>query len=301
MPTPDQLSFAFAEFGTTAPPRARVPPLRAHVRRWMRAVESTRVVHCDESTRLALIAAGDEVVPHVAAEIARTRPDEHADVETPDSGLCGCLGAIGLLLSIDTQAATHAAATALADAPRGSEYARIAGLEMECSESDWIVAALAQTYVDDERHSARANLAVALHRFEPQEPIAALLTAQLLQEPVFGADLLAAHGDPSALPALETELRRVACSDPEDDETRAIGRALDRAIHRLGGELTGSDIRRAHGATPWRGDGDTSPCICPRCIREALSPRVPFRAPPSVGANDPCLCGSGRKFKKCCR
>jgi len=29
-------------------------------------------------------------------------------------------------------------------------------------------------------------------------------------------------------------------------------------------------------------------------------PAVPFRAPPSVGRNDPCPCGSGRKFKKCC-
>lgn len=27
---------------------------------------------------------------------------------------------------------------------------------------------------------------------------------------------------------------------------------------------------------------------------------APFRAPPSVGRNDPCPCGSGRKFKKCC-
>ena len=26
----------------------------------------------------------------------------------------------------------------------------------------------------------------------------------------------------------------------------------------------------------------------------------PFRAPPKVGRNDPCPCGSGKKFKKCC-
>jgi len=26
----------------------------------------------------------------------------------------------------------------------------------------------------------------------------------------------------------------------------------------------------------------------------------PYRAPPKVGRNDPCPCGSGRKYKKCC-
>lgn len=31
---------------------------------------------------------------------------------------------------------------------------------------------------------------------------------------------------------------------------------------------------------------------------EALKPVV--RATPKVGRNDPCLCGSGKKFKKCC-
>jgi uncharacterized protein YecA (UPF0149 family) len=26
----------------------------------------------------------------------------------------------------------------------------------------------------------------------------------------------------------------------------------------------------------------------------------PYIAPPKVGRNEPCPCGSGRKFKKCC-
>jgi hypothetical protein len=33
---------------------------------------------------------------------------------------------------------------------------------------------------------------------------------------------------------------------------------------------------------------------------EAGAPPVPFIAPPKVGRNDPCPCGSGKKFKKCC-
>jgi hypothetical protein len=29
-------------------------------------------------------------------------------------------------------------------------------------------------------------------------------------------------------------------------------------------------------------------------------PQEPYRAPPKIGRNEPCPCGSGRKFKKCC-
>src|SRR5207302_10854259 len=29
-------------------------------------------------------------------------------------------------------------------------------------------------------------------------------------------------------------------------------------------------------------------------------PRLPYRAPKKVGRNEPCPCGSGKKYKKCC-
>ncbi|MCB1129860.1 MAG: SEC-C domain-containing protein, partial [Verrucomicrobiae bacterium] len=31
-----------------------------------------------------------------------------------------------------------------------------------------------------------------------------------------------------------------------------------------------------------------------------IESRTPRRAAPAVGRNEPCPCGSGRKFKKCC-
>jgi len=31
-----------------------------------------------------------------------------------------------------------------------------------------------------------------------------------------------------------------------------------------------------------------------------LAPQTPFRAPEKIGRNDPCPCGSGKKYKKCC-
>ena len=35
-------------------------------------------------------------------------------------------------------------------------------------------------------------------------------------------------------------------------------------------------------------------------MKRALDPPEPARALPRVGRNDPCPCGSGAKFKKCC-
>lgn len=35
-------------------------------------------------------------------------------------------------------------------------------------------------------------------------------------------------------------------------------------------------------------------------VELALIARQPVLAPPKVGRNEPCPCGSGKKFKKCC-
>lgn len=42
-----------------------------------------------------------------------------------------------------------------------------------------------------------------------------------------------------------------------------------------------------------KGSGCTNTSCCP-----PSSPIV--RATPKVGRNDPCICGNGRKYKKCC-
>ena len=34
--------------------------------------------------------------------------------------------------------------------------------------------------------------------------------------------------------------------------------------------------------------------------RRTTAATEPYRAPPKVGRNEPCPCGSGKKFKKCC-
>jgi uncharacterized protein YecA (UPF0149 family) len=35
-------------------------------------------------------------------------------------------------------------------------------------------------------------------------------------------------------------------------------------------------------------------------VDKLLNPRTPLRNPVKVGRNDPCPCGSGLKYKKCC-
>jgi len=35
-------------------------------------------------------------------------------------------------------------------------------------------------------------------------------------------------------------------------------------------------------------------------IERLLNPPEPYRADDAIGRNDPCPCGSGKKYKKCC-
>jgi len=41
----------------------------------------------------------------------------------------------------------------------------------------------------------------------------------------------------------------------------------------------------------WKRSGD---------VAVSTAAAEPYRAPPRVGRNEPCPCGSGKKFKKCC-
>ncbi|MGS0535726.1 SEC-C metal-binding domain-containing protein [Pseudoalteromonas sp. SaAl2] len=43
---------------------------------------------------------------------------------------------------------------------------------------------------------------------------------------------------------------------------------------------------------------EESTCTNTSCCPPPQSPQV--RTAPKVGRNDPCVCGNGRKYKKCC-
>jgi preprotein translocase subunit SecA len=55
----------------------------------------------------------------------------------------------------------------------------------------------------------------------------------------------------------------------------------------------------SHAAAGSFGGRTTPPALAPSAARPASSTPAPARAAPRVGRNDPCPCGSGKKYKKC--
>jgi len=115
--------------------------------------------------------------------------------------------------------------------------------------------------------------------------IYAQLCALFDEHEVFGATCLSDYGDPAALPLLEG-----AIEDFEPNFDSPYGmldlNALVDSYARLGGEL--SEHLREHVAALG-------------VEFEAHRARAtPVRTAPKPGRNDPCPCGSGKKYKRCC-
>jgi hypothetical protein len=107
------------------------------------------------------------------------------------------------------------------------------------------------------------------------------------------APSLGDYGDATALPALHTALGAhfVGAGSSEDSDEDAL--AMAQAITDLGGELTADEETKRDLAVRRQNR---------RLARDnARRPEgdEPAAAPPPR-PNDPCPCGSGRKFKKCC-
>jgi hypothetical protein len=147
------------------------------------------------------------------------------------------------------------------------------------------------------------------------ERIYQLLVDELERDMEPGAMHLADYGDPRALPLLSAALDRY---EPVDDDNSLMANhvviELEAAIKRLGGELTPEQQAKVQrifamdqpkrdrlAALLQRGVGqadlETSPIPGARAL---LSGVRPARAARKVGRNDPCPCGSGKKYKKCC-
>jgi hypothetical protein len=135
----------------------------------------------------------------------------------------------------------------------------------------------------DQRHSLCAVLAKLGVR---DDRILDALLDVLLEEPSTGAISLAEYGDPAALPALERAIAR-----HEPDFTTLLGTTdLEEIVatyEDLGGVLPEALQAKVEA---WRAKADA-------VRRAVLAPPV---QKPKLGRNDPCPCGSGKKFKKCC-
>ena len=80
--------------------------------------------------------------------------------------------------------------------------------------------------------------------------------------------------------------RDISPADLDDVETGPRGSELERLLDRY------APIDDVAAATEWWDRiGTTEP---------PLTREQPYIAPPKVGRNEPCPCGSGKKYKKCC-
>lgn len=130
------------------------------------------------------------------------------------------------------------------------------------------------------------------------------LAAHLVQEPEFNGLLISALIDLSAPEAAPTIERAFAAGRVDDiivgdleDVQIALGLKLRRERPPKPNKMTrmGAELRQALG---WPEPAQEPGLVAASDRGDAVP--APYRAPPKVGRNDPCPCGSGRKYKKCC-
>ena len=102
-------------------------------------------------------------------------------------------------------------------------------------------------------------------------------------------------------------LFRVQLVNPEQQEAQARARLRHLVTNRSeDGQPAGRAARRARSREPvYAAVGGGSPGAAQAGVRgepagEAEGPVAPRRVAAKVGRNDPCPCGSGKKYKKCC-
>ncbi len=125
--------------------------------------------------------------------------------------------------------------------------------------------------------------AVRLHAHEIRGTIMGLYERGLADEDFFESDYSGAALEPDAPPAREAA-------------------ALDHHIDDAWAALKGWAFFTEERYAPPDSEADAPlPPAPEEPFRERpYTPPVPYRAPPKVGRNEPCPCGSGKKFKKCC-
>jgi HEAT repeat protein len=142
-----------------------------------------------------------------------------------------------------------------------------------------------------------------------------ILIDELEQDTELGAMHLADYGDPRAIPLLSAALDAFEpVNDDRDLMTNHVVVELEAAIERLGGEVTPAQQQKVKRVFAMdqpkrdrfaallqqavgRADLESSPI---RGARALLTEPRPARTARKVGRNDPCPCGSGKKYKKCC-
>jgi hypothetical protein len=149
----------------------------------------------------------------------------------------------------------------------------------------------------------RARLSDVLARLKVKEHrVLAALVRVLDDDQMVAADNLAEYGDPQALPALTRAFDDAECetSDEFGFSSKQNLVKLARAIEKLGGVLTPEQRAKfdetAIAPEEFQREWDRAKTLV---FDELDLPRAPVRRAPRPGRNDPCHCGSGKKYKKC--
>jgi hypothetical protein len=145
---------------------------------------------------------------------------------------------------------------------------------------------LAEVAKDQEARHAVCDILGKL-RVKDDRILAAVLRVYE-DDPEYGAMLLADYGDASVLPRLQQDIEALT-PDFDSMASRDLFFTLTTAFEDLGGELPPELQARVDG---WFAQWEA---------RREPPPKWVVASPgPKVGRNDPCPCGSGKKFKKCC-
>jgi hypothetical protein len=149
---------------------------------------------------------------------------------------------------------------------------------------------LLERFAASENAPERLGYVEALTRLGVHDPrIRAALEAMCAEDIGEKLFLFEQYGDPETAPFLQARMETLLAEmDPQRAADWTLLEKLGRAMDRLGAPLSpelAASIQAVL-ANPVRGE------------RAAVAPVV--RAGPKVGRNEPCPCGSGKKWKKCC-
>jgi hypothetical protein len=240
--------------------------------------------HLNREERRAVLALGAEAVPPLIAMLtdASLQPEDSPGdgyARERAASLLGDLGAVeaiepmlDVLRTTDGLTATHEAV-----------------LEAIVRLGPAVLEPVLLAYAGSTDPKLRFSLASALSRMGHHDPrILSALVEYLPENPDHGAGCLADYGDPAALPALHAAL----AAQPVDRSPSLLGNheiiELCAAIEDLGGTLAPSQEAK-------RAQVDAL-----RERQRAELFRTPVQRNSKIGRNDPCPCGSGKKYKKCC-
>jgi uncharacterized protein YecA (UPF0149 family) len=132
------------------------------------------------------------------------------------------------------------------------------------------------------------------------ERILTALLEELRADAGWAASHLEDYGDPEAIPHLERAGLALDVSDP--DAAIAAGMALKEiqsALAALGGSPSAALREKIEKVDEIRRE-QMAAVLARAARRRAVSSGAPRVERAKVGRNDPCPCGSGKKYKKCC-